>query len=100
MEKKTTKKTTVKNVEVKTTTEVTTIFATTTEAPKEPTIHDKYRHYINMVNGGYLRDITYPESMEILRWVEKKINQQLPIDYSCSSCMFDLVNKFARLENL
>lgn len=65
----------------------------------EPTIHDKYRKYIDMAKSGYLRGHSYPEIIEMLRYCEKKLNRQIPINLQCSQCLIDLVMMFARLEN-
>ena len=72
---------------------------TTTSTTLSISIHDKYRKYLNMYKAGYLRDITYAESMEILRWMESKLNRTIPINYSCGHCMFELIKMFASLEN-
>lgn len=61
-------------------------------------IHDKYRKYIYQVESGYLRGLEYGEAMDILRWMEKKVGHNIPINYSCSSCMIDLVKRFAAME--
>lgn len=73
---------------------------TTIPVPVVPveSIHDKYRRYINMVANGYLRDLSYADAMDMLRWMEKKRNQKIPINYSCNNCMFDLVKMFGSME--
>ena len=79
------------------TTETTT--ETTTESIIiEPTIFDKYRHYIEQVKSNYIRGMTHAEAMEIHRYCEKKLNRQLSIDTSCSKCMLDRIKMFASFE--
>lgn len=63
------------------------------------TIHDKFRVYINQCKGGYLRELSYADSMEILRYCEKKSGKTIPINYGCGSCMMDLVKLFSNYEN-
>ena len=65
----------------------------------EPTIHDKYRKYIESAKLGYVNGLDRFEIMEILRWTEKKANCTLPINTSCSSCVMDLIRLFSNLEN-
>ncbi len=64
---------------------------------QEPTIFDKYRIQLNQVKEGYLR-LDYDQSIEILRWMEKETGRNLPINYSCSTCMLDFMKQFARME--
>jgi hypothetical protein len=64
----------------------------------EPTIHDKYRKFILQSKSNYLNGIEYSDVMEILRWCEKKINNQIPINVSCSTCVIDLIKMFANFE--
>ena len=65
---------------------------------QEVSLHDKYRKYINMTREGYLRGLSYEEAMEMLRWIEKVTGKGFPINYSCGTCMVDLVKRFAMLE--
>jgi ribosomal protein L6P/L9E len=65
---------------------------------KEPTIHDKYREFINQAINGYLRGFEYPMAMEVLRYCEKITGHQIPLNMGCGSCLLDLVLIFARLE--
>ena len=65
---------------------------------KEPTIHDKYREFINQAKNGYLRGFEYPMAMEVLRYCEKITGHQIPLNMGCGSCLLDLVLIFARLE--
>lgn len=65
----------------------------------EPTIHDKYRLYINQANSGFLRGCEYPKLMDMLRYVEKKIGHNLALNMQCPACLIDLVKMFARLED-
>ena len=65
---------------------------------QEVSLHDKYRKYINMVKEGYLRGLSYEQAMEMLRWIEKVTGKGFPINYSCGTCMVDLVKRFAMLE--
>lgn len=60
--------------------------------------HDKYRKYLDMVNSGYIRDISYEEAMDMLRWCEKRVGRTIPFTFSCGSCLYDLVQLFSRLE--
>lgn len=69
------------------------------EVVKEPTIFDKYRKHINTSNDGYVRDLTYPKAMEMLRYVEKHTNRKMGLNMSCGACVVDLVKMFGRLEN-
>lgn len=65
----------------------------------EPTIHDKYRLYINQANSGFLRGCEYPYLMDMLRYIEKKIGHNLALNMQCPACLIDLVKMFARLED-
>ena len=67
--------------------------------PKQETIHDKYRLYINQANSGFLRGCEYPYLMDMLRYVEKKIGHNLGLNMQCPACLIDLVKMFARLED-
>lgn len=67
--------------------------------PKQETIHDKYRLYINQANSGFLRGCEYPYLMEMLRFVESKIGHNLALNMQCPACLIDLVKMFARLED-
>lgn len=69
------------------------------EVVVEPTIFDKYRKHINTSNDGYVRDLTYPKAMEMLRYVEKHTNRKMGLNMSCGACVVDLVKMFGRLEN-
>lgn len=62
------------------------------------TIHDKYRKYINQAKSNYLNGIEYSDIMEILRWCERKVGNQIPINVSCSTCVIDLIKMFSNLE--
>lgn len=89
----------VVKVESKDEEEVTTITTSMTTLPEiKESIHDRYRKYINMVNNGYLRDLSYEDAMVMLRWMERKINHNIPMNYSCGNCMFDLVKMFKNME--
>lgn len=68
------------------------------EVPKEPTIHDKYRKHINQVKDGYLRGLDYDQGMEILRWMEKETGHTIPMNFSCGTCLIDLIIRFSNLE--
>lgn len=62
-------------------------------------IFEKYDKYIKQVKAGYLRGITYPEAMEILRYCEKRLNRNIPLNFSCNKCVIDLVILFNNLRN-
>lgn len=66
--------------------------------PKIPTIFDKYREHIDTVKEGYLRKLSYPEAMEILRYIQDKTGHKLGLSMSCASCLLSLVETFANLE--
>lgn len=68
------------------------------EKPKVQTLHDKYRKHIETAKDGYLRDLKYPEAMEILRYIQDKTGHKLGLSMSCASCMLSLVETFANLE--
>ena len=68
------------------------------EKPKVETLHDKYRKHIETAKDGYLRDLKYPEAMEILRYIQDKTGHKLGLSMSCASCMLSLVKTFANLE--
>lgn len=65
----------------------------------EPTIFDKYRHYIKQANSNCIQGIKYSEIMEIHRYVEKVLNKQLGLDTSCGVCVIKRIKQFATLEN-
>ena len=66
--------------------------------PKIPTIFDKYRRHVETAKDGYLRDLKYPEAMEILRYIQDKTGHKLGLSMSCASCMLSLIETFANLE--
>ena len=66
---------------------------------KELTIFDKYRKHIDTVKEGYLKNLTYEEAMEMLRYIQKETHHQLGLNMSCSNCLIELVQIFMRLEN-
>lgn len=66
--------------------------------PKESTIFDKHRNHIETAKEGYLRNIQYPEAVEILRYVQDKTGHKLGLNMSCASCLLSLVQTFANLE--
>lgn len=68
------------------------------EEPVQPTIHDRYRILINKANSDYLNGYTYNDLIIILRYCEKKIGHQIPINLQCGSCVIDLIKLFGRLE--
>lgn len=68
------------------------------EKPKVQTLHDKYRKHIETAKDGYLRDLKYPEAMEILRYIQDKTGHKLGLSMSCASCLVSLVKTFANLE--
>ena len=70
-----------------------------TETIVEPTIYDKYEKIINSFKDGVVRDVTYATGMDILRYCEKQINQQIPMNFSCSTCVYDLIKLFVNLKN-
>ena len=70
-----------------------------TETIVEPTIYDKYEKIINSFKDGVVRDVTYAVGMDILRYCEKQINQQIPMNFSCSTCVYDLIKLFVNLKN-
>lgn len=65
---------------------------------KEITIHDKYRKYINQSKNGYLTGIQYDEAIEILRFIESKINKPYPLTFSCGVCLLNMLQLFSNLE--
>ena len=79
--------------------EVEVVKESDVEVVKAETIFDKYRTHIQSSKDGYVRNLTYPEAMEMLRHIEKKTNRKLGLNLSCSSCTIDLVKMFSRLEN-
>lgn len=66
---------------------------------KETSIFDTYRKYINQANGNYLTNINYSDVMTILRYVEKRIGNNLALNMSCPACLINLIQMFSRLEN-
>ncbi len=68
------------------------------EEPKVETLFDKYRNHIETAKEGYLRNIQYPEAVEILRYVQDKTGHKLGLNMSCASCLLSLVQTFANLE--
>lgn len=66
--------------------------------PTIPTIFDKYRNHIDSAKEGYLRKLSYPEAMEILRYIQDKTGHKLGLSMSCASCLLSLVETFANLE--
>lgn len=62
------------------------------------TIFDKYRKHINSAKNKTIIGMQYGEAMEILRFVENKLNIKLGLSLNCSSCMLNLVEMFASLE--
>lgn len=63
-----------------------------------PTIHEKYRKILNNAKSGYIHGLTYENAMEILRWMENKTGQKIPMNFSCNTCIFDLIKRFANME--
>ena len=62
-------------------------------------IQDTYQHYIDQIPNGKI-DITFEDMMIILRWVEKKLgNGDIPMNFSCESCIVSLVQLFSDLKN-
>lgn len=71
---------------------------TTETTTLQPSIFDKYRHYIEQVKADYLRGMSYAEAMEIHRYCEKALGRTMGLDTSCGRCMIDRVKMFASLE--
>lgn len=65
---------------------------------KEQTIHEKYEKYINQVKDGYIKGLPYSDAIEILRFCEKKIGKDIPMNTNCASCMIDLIKLFINLK--
>lgn len=65
----------------------------------EETIYDKYADLIKSYEAGVVRGMTYAKGMEILRYCEKIIGNQIPMDLSCSTCVNNLVKLFVNLKN-
>lgn len=65
---------------------------------KTESIHDKYRKYINQVQSNFLHGLQYGDSIQILRWVEKKTGHSMPLNTNCATCMINLIKLFANLE--
>lgn len=65
---------------------------------KIETIHDKYRKYINQHKSGYVNGLEYGSAIEILRYCESRLNQTIPMNLSCGTCIFDLIKLFSQLE--
>lgn len=75
-----------------------------TEVPQtldspEPTIHEKYAHWITQAQNGYITGLNYEGLMEILRWCEKKIGTQLSLNMQCNTCIMDLIKLFNNLNH-
>lgn len=68
------------------------------EIPKEKTIFDKYRKHIKTAKEGYLRDLKYPEAIEIKEFIHKETGHNIGITMSCGACLVNLVKTFANLE--
>jgi len=72
---------------------------TVVEPTPEQSIYEKYADIVNGYQDGVVRGMTYPISMEILRYCEKVIGNQIPINMGCTTCVFDLVKLFVNLKN-
>lgn len=66
---------------------------------KEPTIHDKYRKYINSAKEGYVHGFEYSYAIEVLRYVENKTNHKIGLSMSCGNCIIELLKVFSNLED-
>lgn len=62
-------------------------------------IYEKYNKYIEQVKSGYVKGITYPEAMEILRYCEGVLNRSIPFNFSCGTCLIDLIQLFNNLKD-
>lgn len=65
----------------------------------EQTIYDKYAKYIDQANAGYLVGLSYNDKIEILRYCEKKIGAEIPMNLNCGVCVIDLIKLFVRLKD-
>lgn len=69
----------------------------TPEVKKYDEIYDKYDYVIKQLEDGAVH-ITYPEMMEILRYVERRIGNNIPMNMSCSNCIHGLIKQFKNLK--
>jgi hypothetical protein len=60
-------------------------------------IYIKYADALKLLDDGIVR-LGYQELMEILRYIERKIGHNIPANFSCSSCVFNLMNQFKNLK--
>lgn len=60
-------------------------------------IYLKYSKAIENIRSGVVKDLNYPSQMEILRFCEKKTGHTIPMNFSCNSCVFNLINLFKNL---
>ena len=74
------------------------VITTTSTTIVELTIFDKYRKFINSARSGSVVGLQYEDAMVMLRYIEKKINNQYPINMSCGTCLLELVKTFASFE--
>lgn len=65
----------------------------------EPTIYDKYNTQITEYIKNGTTQLTYAQAMEILRYCERKIGSQIPINMSCQSCVDDMFGLFVKLKH-
>ena len=72
---------------------------TPTEVIVEPTIYDKYADVIKGYDDGVVRGMTYSIGMEILRYCERVIGKEIPMNLNCNTCVYDLIKLFVNLKN-
>lgn len=58
---------------------------------------NRHAKHIASAKSGYIRDVTYEESMEIHRYIEKRLNRNIPLNHSCSTCVLDMYLLFIKL---
>lgn len=61
------------------------------EEKKVLTVKEKYMQYCLQSRSNYVTGISQQEIMEILRYCEKKVGHNIPLNSSCNGCLINII---------
>lgn len=58
----------------------------------------KFQKYMEQVESGYVKGITYPELMEMVSELEAILKRTLPVSFSCPTCVYNIVKLYKNVK--
>lgn len=75
----------------------------TVKTPEQIYLEDlinRHSNHLKTAKAGYIRDVTYAETMEIHRYIDKALGRDSGMNHSCASCVLEMYKLFIRMNEL